>query len=288
MLKDNLGLRLFALFLAIILWMQSVLVAEQKSVVSLPLTLRDVPAGITLENIPKQVSFNVRGRGLDILRMMLNRPTVSIDASMITVNTDQLPLQDYTIDLPENIHVNLLGPSDSELINIQADVYHQKNVPIRLDFADLYTQNRFSELNYRIQPESVTIFGAKSRLQNISMILTQPIDQEILDAGRAELKLILPDEEVSLSEDSVTLSISGIQEATRVFADISIPAGYIPSKVAVRLKAPAPILEQLTADDITVSVMDDPDEVGMYPIIIVVPEDVQVIAVTPDRVRKRQ
>jgi YbbR domain-containing protein len=288
MLKDNLGLRVFAMFLAVILWMQSILVSEQRSVVSFPLTLRDVPLGITLENIPEQLSFNVRGKGLDILRMILSKPTVSIDASMISVNTDQIPLQDYIIDLPENINVSFLGPSDAELLNIQADVFHQKSVPIRLDFANTYTQNRLSEMTYRITPETVTIFGSRSRLQNISMILTQSIDQEILSAGRAEINLVLPYDDVSLSEDSVTLSISGIQEATRVFTDVSLPAGHIPSRIAVRLQAPASILERISEDDIAASVMVNADESGLYPIMIVVPENVQVIAVTPDRVRKRQ
>jgi len=288
MLKDNLGLRIFALFLAIILWLQSILVSEQRSVVDLPLSLRSLPAGITLENIPESISFNVRGKGLEIIRMLMAKPMVFIDASMVTANTDQIPLQDYIINIPENVNVSFLGPSDTEQLNIQADVFHQKDVPIRLDFANPYIHSRFSDLNYRMNPETITVFGPRSRLQSISMIHTEVIDQEILGAGRAELKLVIPAEDISLSQERITLSISGVQEETKVFTDIALPQGYVPSRVAVRLQASAPVLANLRAQDISATVMDTADDSGLYPILIIVPENVQVIAVTPDRVRIRQ
>ena len=80
MFKDNLGLRLFALLLAMFLWLQSVLVSDQRSVVNLPINLRSVPQNITLENFPKVVPFAVRGKGLDIIRLTMARPRVNIDA----------------------------------------------------------------------------------------------------------------------------------------------------------------------------------------------------------------
>ena len=60
MLTENLGLRIFSLFLAVLIWMQSVLVTEHKSIISLPVQLKSVPKNVTLENLPKTIPFEVK------------------------------------------------------------------------------------------------------------------------------------------------------------------------------------------------------------------------------------
>ncbi len=288
MLKENLGLRIFAIFLAIIIWFQSVLVSEHRTVLSFPLNLQSVPPGITIEELPQKIGFNVRGRGMDIIRLKMARPNVYIDASGISSTTKSISLQDYVIDLPENVNVTLLGPSETEQLQVQTDTFHQKKVPVKLDFANLYTRNSFEDLRYILNPENVTIFGPKSRLKNISMILTEEIDREVLSSNGARLSLIVPDPEISVSEAEVQLSISGTQESTKVFADISLPRAYIPSRVAVRVQAPALVLDRLNPDDLKVTLSENPDEKGLYAVEIQSPDNVKVIAVTPDRVRARE
>ena len=70
MFRENNGLRIVALVLAAMIWLQSVLVSEQRSVVSLPINLLYVPQNITLEDIPESIPFSVKGKGQDILKMM--------------------------------------------------------------------------------------------------------------------------------------------------------------------------------------------------------------------------
>lgn len=286
MLKDNLGIRLFALMLAILIWLQSVLVSEHRSVISLPVNLRNLPQNITLENLPQTIPFAVKGKGMDIVRLMLAKPRVNIDASGITPYTDIISLQNYAIDIPENVDVTLLGPAESDQIAIQADVFHQKVVAIELTFADIYTQNRLKELRYTLNPDKVTIFGPKSKIQNIRRVKTKPVTQDMLSDARHSLDLDIPDLDVNMSDKSILLSISGTQESSRVFASVSVPSGYIPSTVAVRLSGSGTLLEKLRPDQIKASVKPLPDEVGFYGIEFSVPEGIQVTAVTPDRLRK--
>lgn len=287
MLKDNLGLRFFALFLAMILWLQSALISEQRSVVSLPINLLSVPQNITLENFPSKVPFAVRGKGLDIIRLMIAKPRVNIDASKITPNTDVISLQDYSIDLPENINVSLLGPAESDQLSIQADIFHQKVVPVQLDFENSYTENRFSELRYNIDPDRVTIFGHRNRIRNVSAILTKKVNQEILANDKAELELNIPGD-ITTSANKVLLTISGTELATRVFPNIALPAGYLPSRVAVRLEAPAAALDLISPNQITARVSAQPDENGLFTVELTLPEGTRAIAITPSKVRARK
>ncbi|MDD4033801.1 MAG: CdaR family protein [Candidatus Cloacimonetes bacterium] len=288
MLKENIGLRIVALLLAVLIWLQSVLASEQKSVVNLPINLLYVPQNITLEDIPQQIPFSVKGKGQDILKMMIFKPKVNIDASKITPFTDILSLEDYSIDLPENVNVTFLGPAQADQIAIQADVFHQRIVPVVLDFEDDLSKERMHELRYSLDPDKITIFGPKTKIQNITSIKTTPIGRNELAETQSKLSLNLPDSEISISESSVLLTISGAQEATRVFTDITLPAAYVPSRIAVRVRGESAILQKLSVLEIEAKVNDVPDDNGIYSVEVSVPTGLELIDVTPAKVRLRK
>jgi len=59
MLQENIGLKVLSLIIAIFVWIQSLLISEQRSVVNLPLALLSIPQNITLEDFPKTIPFQV-------------------------------------------------------------------------------------------------------------------------------------------------------------------------------------------------------------------------------------
>jgi len=288
MFRENNGLRIVALVLAAMIWLQSVLVSEQRSVVSLPINLLYVPQNITLEDIPESIPFSVKGKGQDILKMMLFKPKVNIDASKITQYSDILTLEDYSIDLPDNVNVTFLGPAQSDRIAIQADVFHQKVVPVVLDFSDDNSRERIRELNYTLDPDKLTIFGPKTRIKNIKSVRTKPISASDLAESQSKLELKLPEGDVSVSESSVLLTISGVQEETRVFPNIVLPGKYLPSMVAARVGGEAAVLDRLNEADIKASVAENTGEGAMLAVQISLPEGVELVAITPDKVRPRK
>lgn len=288
MFRENIGLRLISVLLALLIWLQSVLVTEQKSVINLPINLRYVPQNVTLENIPQHIPFSVQGKGQDILKMVLFKPRVNIDASKISPGMDILSLEDYSIDLPENVNVTFLGPASSDKIAIQADVFHQKVVPVVPEFQDELLRSRLADLRYSLDPEKVTIFGPKNRIKSITGVSTEAIGNAELAESQSRLALILPPGDVSISESSVLLTISGAQEATKVFPNVILPAGYLPSRVAVKLQGESAVLDKISGlRDIKASISAEPDAAGLFSVVVELPEDVQLIAITPDKVRAR-
>ncbi len=287
MFRENLGIRIVAILLALLIWLQSVLVSEQKTVVELPVNLRFVPQNITLENFPERIPFNVKGKGQDILKMMISKPKVNIDASNITPYTDILNLDDYSIDLPENVNVSFLGPAQSDQIAIQADIFHQKVVPVVLDFEDDLSRERIKGMQYSLEPDKITIFGPKSRIGDISNISTQKVGSKELDNSLSELTLDLKDGEISASQSTVNLMISGMQESTRVFSNIWLAPGFVPSRVAVKVQGESKLLSGISPKDIKVSISSQSDESGMNTVEVELPEGLKLIAVTPNKVRQR-
>ncbi|HNQ42913.1 MAG TPA: YbbR-like domain-containing protein [Candidatus Cloacimonadota bacterium] len=287
MVRENLGLRILAVILAVLIWLQSVLATEHRTQVNLRVNLTSLPQNLTLDNVPKSIPFTIKGRGWDILGFMLSKPNVSIDASKITPDSDIIALDDYKIDIPESQNITLLGPAQSNNIAVQADVFHRRVVPIRLDFADDNVKRRLSELRYLTNPSEISIFGPKSKIQNISSIFTIPVTMEMLTESRFDLALVLPVDDVSLSDTKVTVTISSAQQAVRVFSEVILPPWCLPSRVAVKVQGAGSILDRFQASQIEIKVAAEPDAEGFYAVEAVLPEGIELLALTPDKVKRR-
>jgi FlaG/FlaF family flagellin (archaellin) len=286
--RENLGLRIFSLVLAVFVWLQSNLITEHRSVVSLPVNLKSVPKNITLEKLPSSIPFHVKGKGLDIIKLMLSRTQVSIDASSIKPGVDIISLSDYTIDLPENINVTLLGPAEQQEIAVHADVFHQKRVPIRLGFADSLTRQRFANLKYQIIPDKVIVFGPRNKVQSIDSASTELISAELANETEFVLKLASVADDVSFSETQVRVRVSNSFNTSKVFDNLSIATdgrSAFPPKAAVKLSGDSELLNQLNPSSISVKISDIADENGFYKLIAEAPNGTAIEAITPQKVR---
>jgi hypothetical protein len=287
--QENLGLKLFSLIMALFIWLQSVLITEQKGVINLPVVLRSVPRNLTLDNLPKTIPFNVRGKGLELIKLKLSKTRISLDAAKIKPGADIISLSDYTIDLPDNIHVNLIGPADRQDIAVHADVFNQKKVPVELSFADNYTRLRFATLSYKIIPDKLMIFGPKSKIQLIDHISTEEITRQQLSDKEFSLKIPEIDQDVSLPVNNVKIRISSSYPQTRVYDGLMVkaPAGKVcvPAEVTLKISGDSDILNELNPQNILISVSPEADANGFHQVLVEAPSALQVQAITPSRVR---
>ncbi len=291
MFHENLGLKLFSLLMAVFIWVQSLLISEHRTVIDLPVALKDIPKNITLNSLPKSIPFAVRGKGLEIIKLKLSRTKINLDASKIRPGSEQLSLADYSIDLPENIQLTLLGPAEKQEIAVQADVFHQKKVPVELSFTDLYTRQRFANLNYQLIPDKLVVFGPKSKIQLIERLTTEEINRSQLSEREFVLKVNEPEKDVSLAVNSIRVRISSSFKTTRVFDSLPVfstsGAEYFPSRVTLKLSGDSDLLNKLDPQSIKVLVGNEPDQNGLYQLSVEAPGETQVIGITPQKVRKK-
>jgi YbbR domain-containing protein len=275
--------------MAVFVWVQSQLVTEHRSVVDLPVNLKSVPKNITLERLPQSIPFNVRGKGFDIIKLKLSRTKVSIDASKIQPGVDVISLTDYTIDLPENINITLLGPADQQEIAVTADVFHQKKIPVQLGYADAFTRQRFSGLKYQIVPDRVIVFGPRNKVQAIESAITEAITREIASERDFIVKLATTGEDVSFSESQVRVRVSNSFNTSRVFDNITIitEAGKscFPSQATVKLSGDSEFLKQFDPSGIQIRIAPEADTQGLHALSVDLPAGTELVAITPAKVR---
>ena len=277
--------------IAIIVWLQMQLSTEHRSVINLPVSLRSVPKNITLDKLPQSIPFNVRGRGLEIIKAKFSKAKVLLDASKIQPGVDIISLADYTIDMPENINLNLIGPVEKQEITIHADEFHQKRVPVKLSFADKITEQRMENQNYQIIPDKVIVFGPKSKVRLISSLNTEAISSELATQNEFIVKLSAPEENISISEAQVRVRVSNSFNTSRVFDGIPVkgnPAkSYFPSAVTVKASGDSAVLNKLNPSSLSAVLSPEPDAQGFYTVSVEASENIQIIAVTPNKVRMK-
>jgi hypothetical protein len=229
---------------------------------------------------------------MDILKLRLSKTRVIIDASKIKPGVDIISLTDYTIDLPENINLKLIGPVSKQEIAIHADVFHQKRVPVVLAYADSYTKQRFSNLNYHVIPERLMVFGPKTKVQAIDRVYTESVTREMLTESDFSLKLAPLAEELSTSEAEVKVRVSSSYNTSKVFDDVPVIAGsgksYFPPSVAVKISGDSAVLSSFNVRNIKITPSEEADALGLYALKVELPEGLEMIAITPDRVRLKK
>src|SRR5262245_34308575 len=89
-LFDNLGLKAFALLLAVLLYLHVLTDRTSERVVYFPLHLAALPESLALaKDAPAEVGVRLRGTGKQLLRLQYLKPEVVVNLASVTAGTFQ-------------------------------------------------------------------------------------------------------------------------------------------------------------------------------------------------------
>lgn len=289
MRRELIWLKILALFIAVLLWLQSVLVSEHKAVVNLPIVLLNNPDNLSIKEQPESIPFLVQGKGIEILKLIMTDLKVSVDASQIRPGQDILSISDYTLNIPDNIDLVMIGPVGNEDIRISAETKREKRVPINLSFENEQVRLEFSRKSLQMSPEFVNISGPSHIIDNIRSLNTEDLGRRHLGQASFKVELSIPSNNISTDVEEVRILVSSNQIVTRVMNNIILPERpgqrFFPSRVTVKLSGDRQDLDSLRSSSIQTMLAPIADSQGFYTVSIQVPEGITLIDVTPDKVR---
>jgi len=222
--------------LSFVLWLSLTLGEERSQTIRLPVEVVETPEGQALaERPPSHVRVQMRGRGLDLIRLLYTPPVVTVSATTGQVNVED------EIDLPQGTSVQLESVTPTSF-EVKLDPLETRQVPVRnrvdISVAEAYELIGPPELD----PDSVTVRGAQSVIEGMYVWPTDLTTVENLQ-DTVEVEVPLADTLKGLVEvmpEAVTLTARAgrFAEETR---EVEVEVTGVPSEQSLVSLQPSTI-----------------------------------------------
>jgi len=223
--RERIIVFLVAFILAMGLWLLVNLSRDYNLNVDLPIALGSVPTEkALLEELPEEATVSVTGEGWKLINFYNNPPSINIDVSDTEVNLfDQV--QQQMNALPD-ISVQKVQPL---ILTVELEERTSQKVPIRSSVtAEFKKQYDFID-KPTLQPDSVTISGAASLVNNIKEWPTDSVRFENISSDISQvIPLKAPGELLSLSKQEVIYN-GRVSQYTEGEAKVKIDTRNLPS-----------------------------------------------------------
>lgn len=241
--KEKIFVFFVALVLALCLWFLVNLSRAYTISINLPIILGNIPAGMALsDELPEFVTVSIQGEGWTLLSLYNNPPGIQVNIEDGEVNLlDQVQQQ---MNATPDVDVQNVQPL---VLNLQLEEQLSRTVPLQSNVKVIFT-GQFDFIGRPgLSPDSVTITGAASIVEDITFWDT---DSVVIDNVRGDLAapipLKQPPDRLSLSMNTVQFigSVTQFTEGeSRVFVRArNLPDGqnitFSPAFVTVRYTIP--------------------------------------------------
>lgn len=298
-LTENLGLKIIALFIAVMLYTLVRFQEKGERIIDvevLPL-LPPTSADLVVTNeLPDKVRVRVRGPASRLNSIKPVRP-VEIDMNKAVEGTSYYYFNEDSFDLPAGVEFVRVTP---ESIPIKIERLDKRKVPMSVRTSGQLKEGTELVDNPRVAPAEVTIIGPKSVTRGIKAVETEEVDLEGLGVGsytrivpvrRIEDVEIRGGDEMKVSFD--VRWVPGRRTISNLLVRVEgteLMGTTTPKKVAVDLSGPEVVLENLDPAKLRPFVLLT-EEQGARPGSVTgqvtlrgVPEGVEVSSVVPARV----
>ncbi len=291
----NVGLRLLSLGIAIGLWL-FVNAGQRSAIESLrvPISYRGLPVGMVIvSRKPEIVEIQVTGPRTLLSLLDPDRLTVRLDLSGVAPGQASFKITPTMFKVPHQTTITSVSPSE---VVLDIDRLIQRELPVRIDVSGI-PANGYLVSGAQARPPTVAVSGPSRYLNQLGQIDTEPFDVRGLTAD-AQRRLDLQDPNAALALATLTVDAKvTIAEkiSDREFRGLHLVvqnADYKfrvdPSHVGLTIRGP--VLKLAELDPKTLVYVDAKELMPGYhevPVLVNLPDGMQVVRQTPDRVRLR-
>jgi len=291
-----------SLFFALLIWFFVAMTKRYTAAVSLPVVIKTENAMRTVKGeYPTHVEVKCEAEGWKILSLYLGQTEWAIDLSN-EVQKDVLEIEalakatQYIKPFPEGMKVLEVEP---KVLEFELDEKITKRVPIRLAAIPQAQSGYVMRPNIQIQPESLTVTGARSVLEPISFWKTAvPSVRNV--ANEFQFELPLDDTLNGIVTRSVSkVKVRGFAEqlSESEFSDVPVSlikskrpvyVTLIPSRVSLTLSGAVSDLAKVRAESLAVIVDGEKllsDTTGFVAPIVKYPKGLELRRTSPEKIQ---
>jgi YbbR domain-containing protein len=291
---SNLGLRILAVVLAVGLWV-FVNSAERGSVeqLTVPINYSTLPQGMVIVNRPA-TSVKVEITGPRSLLSLLDpeRLTLKIDLRSIAAGQSEFKIYPSMFNVGRNTAVTSISPDS---LSLDIDRMVTRDVPVHLAVEDRVAPG-YTISSVDITPPNVTVVGPSRYVAPLTSVNTEPFDLKGLtsDTNRS-VEITPPDPSLGLSTGHVDARVNVTQAITdrQIRSEVEVKDSDFkyrvePKQATLTIRGPALKLAGLAPKGLAY-VDADGLAPGSHelPLQVTVPDGMQLMRQSPDKVRLR-
>ena len=297
---QSFSFKLAAVVMALLLWFHVATDKVYEHGHSFSLEILNVPERLILaEEIPHEIDVKFRGRGKELLKLLLAEKTsVTIDAQEFKRGETDYSIEPEQVPIPEGLELKVTGILPSENLKVWLDYSMEKELKvqpvIRITPADGF--DKVGELHYN--PQEVTISGPRMWVRDLKEISTQEMVIEDADEPVShQVDLAIPEGyNLLLSSPRVNFSQNVERIVERRISRLPVEKTNVPRRREVTIKPDSldvilsgtqSLLEGIGAEQLKVTVDctgAERDQTVKLPVQVELPAKVSLKQTLPDSI----
>jgi YbbR domain-containing protein len=232
--RERMVVFIVSLILALCLWLMVNLSRDYNLNIQLPVSLGAVPEDRALaDKLPESATVSVWGEGWKLINIYNNPPVINVDVNDEQVNLYSQVQQQMNIP---RVEVQKVQPL---ILSLKLEERITKKVPVNPNIKVSFEEQYGFAGSPEIQPDSITISGAASLIQNIHEWSTDSvhftdISQDLSRVVALETK----NELISLSQNQVIFN-ADVAQFTEGQAEVKISTKGFPEEIDVNFSPPS-------------------------------------------------
>ncbi len=206
LITHNLGLKVSALLISVLLWFFVTSRGQSEMSIEIPVEFRNIPVGLGIVNSShKTASVHIRGQERLMKNIKSTGIRVAVDLSKAKKGEGTFYVNKDDIKLPYTMSVTSVSPSS---LKVRMDETVEKVMQVTPVLAG-NPEKGFEVRSVTAEPSSVTVKGLKTEMRKITELRTEPFDVTGLnESASQDLYIDTLGANISLDKDSVKVKVT--------------------------------------------------------------------------------
>jgi YbbR domain-containing protein len=175
-LFDNLGLKLFALLLAVLLYVHVLTDRTIEQTLYFPVVVESLPDSLSLAStVPAEIGVRLRGTGKQLIRLRYARPPVRLSLAGVTPGMFQKALGPSDVPLAGASDVTVLEVKDPAEVRLEVTRRASRLVPVRVSITGEPARGLIVAGEPDIRPAVVRVSGPASWVARQETLRTETV-----------------------------------------------------------------------------------------------------------------
>lgn len=261
----NLPLKVGAILLALLLWVHVATNKVFEQQISVPLTIVDIPFGMTLTNeIPREATLRVRATGKQLIALSSQKPELRISVAESREGLNEKELTDADADAALDIVYETAGILAPRKLNLRFERSIERNLLVQPRLKVTPATGYLVVGRPKTEPEMVRLSGPASAVRAFKHLETETVELNGLTGPTEhQVRLALPDSlHLSTPDTLITVTVEVERMRERLFSNLPVRApedfdnvrfGYSPERVSLMIGVAASSTDSIPARLIRVS-----------------------------------